>query len=270
MRYAATLALGAVLLALCGCGSSHGADATSALRIYGPTGSNPAQVTLADIVRRQIRVTTAYRAGEADLWLPLTHAGNAACVRLAHALARRGARVHNRHEPFALNVDGHVYAIDPADSVDYRYPTVLCGEAPPAIDIRLKHTTAQRLVRVLKTAKIASTSVGEQRFFFTPGRNGASCEIDFDMPELSEAWCLAYQSSRPERTALAVALRPDGTIKVCHGCVGNAPDQTQTLRYGQSVSLGPFRCTALRAGVRCVIRKSGHGYLLGIQRLRRI
>jgi hypothetical protein len=116
-------------------------------------------------------------------------------------------------------------------------------------------------------------STGSQRFFFTPGPNGASCEIDVGVPGLSaQAWCVVGPPHLPARNAIGVALTAAGAVKVCHGlrCVGNAPDKTPTLRYGRSIGLGPFRCTSLRQGVRCIATKLGHGFLLGSHGLTRV
>ena len=119
----------------------------------------------------------------------------------------------------------------------------------------------------------APASTRAQRFFFTPGPNGASCEIDVGVPGLSgQAWCVVGPPHLPTRRAIGVALTAAGVVAVCHGlrCVGNAPDQTPTLRYGRSIGLGPFRCTSLRQGVRCIATKLGHGFLLGSHSLTRV
>jgi hypothetical protein len=39
------------------------------------------------------------------------------------------------------------------------------------------------------------------------------------------------------------------------------------LLYGRSISVGPFRCTALRGAVRCVVEKTGRGFLLSAGRI---
>lgn len=83
-----------------------------------------------------------------------------------------------------------------------------------------------------------------------------------DLP--TSVWCLSSVRSIAEaRRAIAVRLQASGRIKVCHGlgCVANGPENT-LLRYGHSIFLGPFRCTSLRTGVRCVVTKLGHGFLL--------
>ena len=111
----------------------------------------------------------------------------------------------------------------------------------------------------------STSTSGSQRFFLTPGRNGASCEMDVGTPGLpTEVWCLsAVRSLSEAHRAIAVSLRASGRIKVCHGlrCVGNGPDEPK-LRYGHSISLGPFRCTSLRTCVRCVVKELDHGFLL--------
>jgi len=112
-------------------------------------------------------------------------------------------------------------------------------------------------------AAAAPASTGSQRFFFTPGPNGASCEIDVGVPGLpTQAWCVVGPPHLAARKAIGVALTVAGAVKVCHGlrCVGNAPDRTPTLRYGRSIGLGPFRCASLRQGVRCIVALLGsHG-----------
>jgi hypothetical protein len=40
------------------------------------------------------------------------------------------------------------------------------------------------------------------------------------------------------------------------------------LAYGKSQSLGRFRCASEEAGMRCVNRRNGHGFLLSRQRVR--
>lgn len=42
---------------------------------------------------------------------------------------------------------------------------------------------------------------------------------------------------------------------------GTSPKRV--LRYGQSLTVGHFRCTARKAGLTCVSRRSGHGFFLG-------
>jgi hypothetical protein len=69
------------------------------------------------------------------------------------------------------------------------------------------------------------------------------------------------QTGMPPRS---VELRVNGRLKRCTGvrCLGNGPTNATTLQYGRSLVVGPFRCTSLTTGMRCVVRRTGHGFLL--------
>jgi hypothetical protein len=58
-------------------------------------------------------------------------------------------------------------------------------------------------------------------------------------------------------------------MTACPGtrCLGNGPENAFTLRYGRSVTVGPFRCTSQTSGMRCVTTSSGHGFLISRNRL---
>ena len=49
----------------------------------------------------------------------------------------------------------------------------------------------------------------------------------------------------------------------CNGqsCLSNAGENTPTLAYGQSITLGPFTCASSTAGIRCTLQ-SGSGFLI--------
>jgi hypothetical protein len=119
----------------------------------------------------------------------------------------------------------------------------------------------------------AYASSGSQRFFFTRGPNGASCEIDVAVRGLpAQAWCVVGPPHVQAAKAVGVTLTASGDLKTCHGvrCLGNAPEKTPTLSYGRSTTLGPFRCTSLRAGVRCVVTHRGRGFVLSAHGIKRI
>jgi len=122
-------------------------------------------------------------------------------------------------------------------------------------------------------ATVAWAAADSQRVFFTPGPNSASCEIDVRVAGLAtETWCGVGPPRLPASRAIGVTLTPSGKLVVCHGlrCVGNAPLSTPMLHHGRSVALGPFHCTSLRSGVRCLVSKLGHGFVLGARGLTRI
>jgi hypothetical protein len=52
-------------------------------------------------------------------------------------------------------------------------------------------------------------------------------------------------------------------------CVSDAVDRGRSLDYGQSIRRGRFRCRSRVSGMRCVNLRSGHGFALSRQRVRR-
>jgi hypothetical protein len=122
------------------------------------------------------------------------------------------------------------------------------------------------LVAVSSSAPAAARDRGIQHFFFAPGTT-TSCELDLDMPRLgTEALC----QTAPH--AASAILRPSGKLTICHGvrCIGNPPEGVPTLAYGAFMDAGPLRCTSLRAGVRCVVRATGHGFLIAPTSIKRV
>ena len=105
------------------------------------------------------------------------------------------------------------------------------------------------------------------------GPDGASCEIDVGVAGLpATIWRVIGPPQLPFAKAVGVRLSVSGRLQVCHGgsCVGNAPIGAAKLRYGQSISLGPFRCTSPRHGVRCIVAKRGHGFMLSARGVARV
>ena len=109
-------------------------------------------------------------------------------------------------------------------------------------------------------------AAGQQRFFFAPG--GTECELDSQMRTIGT---VAYCFVGPKHP-ISVTMSPKGTLKVCRGlqCMGNPPEHTPRLPAGRSVVVGPFRCTTLHTGVRCIVTKLGRGFALGTAGLQRV
>lgn len=63
--------------------------------------------------------------------------------------------------------------------------------------------------------------------------------------------------------AQSASMDNRGTFTTCSGqsCVGNAAEDTPTLAYGQTVSLGPFNCLSERTGVTCTAAH-GRGFVI--------
>src|SRR3954447_16532943 len=95
-----------------------------------------------------------------------------------------------------------------------------------------------------------------QRLFFSPSGN-LGCELD-NRRDLTRVYC---QSWTPPH---AVRMNRHGFVLICNreSCLGNPPDGVPTVPYGHSITLRPFRCTSLTAGIRCVVLGSGRGFLI--------
>lgn len=120
------------------------------------------------------------------------------------------------------------------------------------------------LVSALAVAGAAAA--GEQHFFFAPGVT-TSCEVDVAMPKIgTTAYCQTYPHTA------SVVLHPNGKLTICHGikCIGNPPDGVPTLTYGAWLDYGPFRCTSLKTGVKCVVRRTGKGFLIAPTSIKRV
>jgi hypothetical protein len=97
--------------------------------------------------------------------------------------------------------------------------------------------------------------------FYSPSKN-ISCEIDNNLGSsaITSALCLTLS---PPKSA---TLMTDSTLNECTGesCLSNAGENTPTLAYGQSITLGPFTCASSTAGMMCTLA-SGDGFLISSQ-----
>ena len=98
------------------------------------------------------------------------------------------------------------------------------------------------------------TSTGTE--FFSPSKN-ISCEIDsnFGPSALTSALCLTISPPK------SVTLDTAGSLTECIGeqCLSNAGENTPTLGYGMSITLGPFTCASSTAGITCTLG-NGDGF----------
>jgi hypothetical protein len=97
--------------------------------------------------------------------------------------------------------------------------------------------------------------------FYSPSKN-ISCEIDNNLGSSALTSTLCLTVSPPK----SVTLMTDSTLNECTGenCLSNAGENTPTLAYGQSITLGPFTCASSTAGMKCTLA-SGDGFLISSQ-----
>ena len=115
------------------------------------------------------------------------------------------------------------------------------------------------LVLLCVPAASAHTSTKPRQRFFQTSTGAVECELD-DGGAAGigvDAYC---QTALPPRS---VTLTAKGHARSCSGqtCIGNAPDNVQTLKAGSSVSLGPFTCRVRSASVSCKV-SSGRGFAI--------
>jgi len=102
---------------------------------------------------------------------------------------------------------------------------------------------------------------GQGCFFLSPTGN-ISCELDEAAPPGTQgsaalAYCQSYSPTQ------SVRLDPDGSITPCAGdsCMGDPPENTPTLAYGQTARHGPFSCLSETSGMTCRA-PSGQGFTI--------
>jgi hypothetical protein len=129
---------------------------------------------------------------------------------------------------------------------------------------------------IVTAAALAAPAPGSNvspRSFVTQGKN-VGCELGLDrhVPgPVTYVFCLAYRAGSPYRTAVAVRMTGSAQLTVCHGrlCIGNR-GREPVLKVGHSIRLGPFRCTSLRLGVRCMVTRRHRGFRLSTAGLKRV
>ena len=116
------------------------------------------------------------------------------------------------------------------------------------------------------SAPATSASPNNAAEFFARNPQGmVSCAIYSGYAGVTQTFCESYSSHREAKTTLSAG----GLVSVCIGhnpskdaCnLGNAGDNARTLGYGRRVSVGRFRCSVLRKGVKCIVVTSGRGFL---------
>lgn len=109
----------------------------------------------------------------------------------------------------------------------------------------------------------SSGAAGGAGYFASPS-GGLLCQIT-----AQQAWC---DNRRGDSGYASATLFPSGRLKLCGlSCAGDPGDvKVTTLAYGRSRVAGPFRCTSLRVGVRCVVRATGRGFQLAHAGVKRI
>src|SRR5579863_8757115 len=101
----------------------------------------------------------------------------------------------------------------------------------------------------------AGAASGIHRFIGASGIPNLDCELAAGVPGLGTfVYCL---SAPTPSKAVSVQMSATGKLSVCHGvkCMSNPPDNVTMLHRGQSIKAGPFRCSVVKNGIRCLDTK---------------
>jgi len=106
--------------------------------------------------------------------------------------------------------------------------------------------------------------------FYSPSRN-LDCGMTDGLSPRGAAVVVCW-SLKPTRL---VSLSFNGKLSICRrrpGCTadfGESP-RPQKLAYGRQITVGRFRCFSLRTGVKCIVVRSGKGFLINRVGIRRV
>ena len=101
------------------------------------------------------------------------------------------------------------------------------------------------------------TQIGAFCGFYSPSHR-IDCEINTGgRTGPDSVYC---KTSDPAQSA---SMDDHGTVTTCAGvsCLGDAAENTPTLAYGQTVTLGPFQCLSRKTGMTCTASQ-GRGFVI--------
>ena len=130
----------------------------------------------------------------------------------------------------------------------------------------MKQRTVVLCTAVLIAASAPAVSQAAVTWIQSPSGN-LGCEVADRYAGITRIYCQSWNKPHTVRMGLK------GGLRMCRGtrCLGNPPPDMRKLPYGRTVTVGRFRCTSLRAGIRCHVRSTGWGFLVdreGVRKLR--
>ena len=129
----------------------------------------------------------------------------------------------------------------------------------------------KRATKGKRTKKPTKPAGRTSAAFYSPSRN-VSCEMNDGRPGV-RSYVYCQSMVRPH----SVTMGLDGRLKICHDtstatthCLGNPGEHTPVLAYGKRITLTHFRCTSEQSGVACTVIKTGKGFRIDRDGVRRI
>jgi hypothetical protein len=142
--------------------------------------------------------------------------------------------------------------------------TAACSSSPSNSASSTTTSTASHSATSSTTGAVTTTTgtllpqTASVTEFYSPTKN-ISCEIDASNGPtgVNQALCLTLSPAQ------SATLTASGTLTKCSGqtCLSNAGENTPTLNYGTSITLGSITCLSLAAGMKCTL-SSGAGFTI--------
>jgi hypothetical protein len=95
---------------------------------------------------------------------------------------------------------------------------------------------------------------------YSPSGN-LSCGMADPAPGGSDVFCISVKKRHSVHLGLNGKLRICRRLLRCTGNFGETP-RPQKLPYGRQITVGRFRCLSLRSGIKCIVIRSGKGFLI--------
>jgi hypothetical protein len=122
-------------------------------------------------------------------------------------------------------------------------------------------------------AQGTGTPVVKSVEFYSPLRPGIiGCELSDPSSLGYNVFCQLDPVNSPRLTTLIVKMSAAGRLTLCKkNCpIGDLGEGTRVLGYGKQATIGRFRCLSLRTGVRCIVIRSGKGFLISSKGVKRV
>jgi hypothetical protein len=139
---------------------------------------------------------------------------------------------------------------------------------------RLWHWNGTRLVPG-PWAQVTTGTPLENAIFDSPRAVGTQCYLNDPGPyagvrcQSVKTRPLYFQTATIKGSGRVTICRDSGNRNRCN--LGNAGEEViPTLAYGQQVDVGRFRCASLRIGVKCMLIRTGQGFLINRDRAVRV
>jgi hypothetical protein len=101
--------------------------------------------------------------------------------------------------------------------------------------------------------------------FYSPIRPGViGCDLHDPSGSLGYNVYCQFDPVNSPNTRLIVKMGAAGRLTLCRNrCpIGSLGEGVRSLGFGKQATVGRFRCQSLRTGVKCIVIRSGKGFLI--------